>query len=158
MASPRAPTGPTGRALRAGAAASDRGRAGARVVILGAGPAGAGAAYRLAQRRGFSVTVLEQRDTVGGNAGSFTLDGISCDYGSHRLHPVVEPEVMRDMEKLLGDDLLWRVRHGTHPAQGPLDPLPAQARRPDCCACRPGFALSIVRDLAGKLVTPHLHG
>jgi protoporphyrinogen oxidase len=123
-----------------------------QVVILGAGPAGAGASYRLAQRAGLRVTVLEQRDTVGGNAGSFVLDGIHCDYGSHRLHPVVEPAVMRDMETLLGDDLLWRVRHGRILLQGrwihfPLKPVDLALRLP------PRFGLSIVRDLARKLVT-----
>jgi protoporphyrinogen oxidase len=121
----------------------------ARVVILGAGPAGAGASYRLAQRQELHVTVLEQRDTVGGNAGSFLLDGISCDYGSHRLHPVVEPNVMRDMEALLGDDLLWRVRHGRILLKGrwihfPLKPVDLLLRLP------PAFALSIVRDMALK--------
>jgi protoporphyrinogen oxidase len=122
------------------------------VVILGAGPAGAGAAYCLARRPGFRVSVLEQRDAVGGNAGSFVLDGVRCDYGSHRLHPVVEPDVMRDIRALLGDDLLWRVRHGRILLKGrwihfPLKPLDLLARVPR------GFALSIVRDLAGKLVT-----
>jgi protoporphyrinogen oxidase len=123
----------------------------AQVVILGAGPAGAGASYRLAQREGLRVTVLEQRDTVGGNAGSFTLEGVTCDYGSHRLHPVVAPDVMRDMHALLGDDLLWRVRHGRILLQGrwihfPLKPVDLLLRVP------PRFALSIVRDLAGKLI------
>ncbi len=123
---------------------------GAHVVILGAGPAGAGAAYRLAQRPGLRVTVLEQRDTTGGNAGSFVLEGINCDYGSHRLHPVVEPDVMRDVESLLGDDLLWRVRHGRILLKGrwihfPLKPVDLLLRLP------PSFALSIAGDLAGKL-------
>jgi len=140
-----------GPAARPSGAGSKARAEAAHVVILGAGPAGAGASYRLAQRPGLRVTVLEQRDTVGGNAGSFALDGISCDYGSHRLHPVVEPEVMRDMEALLGDDLLWRVRHGRILLKGrwihfPLKPVDLLLRLP------PGFALSIVRDLAKKLV------
>lgn len=62
------------------------------VVILGAGPSGVGAAYQLRKNGLASVTVLEQRDGVGGNAGSFELDGVHCDFGSHRLHPVVPPE------------------------------------------------------------------
>jgi protoporphyrinogen oxidase len=119
------------------------------VVVLGAGPAGAGAAYRLTQRPGLEVTVLEQRDAVGGNAGSFSLDGVSCDYGSHRLHPVVAPDVMRDMEMLLGDDLLWRVRHGRILLKGrwihfPLKPVDLLLRVP------PSFALSIARDILSK--------
>jgi protoporphyrinogen oxidase len=135
--------------IRPSGAGSKAQSKGAQVVILGAGPAGAGASYRLAQRQDLQVTVLEQRDTVGGNAGSFLLDGISCDYGSHRLHPVVEPNVMRDMEALLGDDLLWRVRHGRILLKGrwihfPLKPVDLLLRLP------PGFALSIVRDMALK--------
>ena len=41
-----------------------------RVVILGAGPAGVGAAYRLARRGGVAVTVIERSGSVGGNAGT----------------------------------------------------------------------------------------
>ncbi len=140
--------GPEPHARSTPAAASGQAR-GAHVVILGAGPAGAGASYRLAQRPGLKVTVLEQRDSVGGNAGSFVLDGITCDYGSHRLHPVVEPQVMRDMEALLGEDLLWRVRHGRILLKGrwihfPLKPVDLLLRLP------PAFALSILGDLATK--------
>jgi len=138
-------------ALRPADAGSEAPAKSAHVVVLGAGPAGCGAAYRLAQREGLRVTVLEQRDTVGGNAGSFSLEGIFCDYGSHRLHPVVEPDVMRDIEALLGEDLLWRVRHGRILLKGrwihfPLKPVDLLLRLP------PSFVLSIVRDLAGKLV------
>ena len=82
------------------------------VVILGAGPAGVGAAYELT-RNGFTkVTVLEQRDTVGGNAGSFQLDGVWVDYGSHRLHPACDPTILNNLRQLLGEDLLDRPRHG----------------------------------------------
>ncbi len=137
--------------IRSLSAPSDGKSGSARLVILGAGPAGAGASYRLAQRPGLEVTVLEQRDSVGGNAGSFLIEGISCDYGSHRLHPVVEPEVMRDMEALFGNDLLWRVRHGRILLKRrwihfPLKPVDLLLRLP------PSFALSIIGDLAGKLV------
>ena len=57
------------------------------VVVLGAGPAGLGAALRLAERGAFHVTVVEKGPAVGGNAGGFELDGVPVDYGSHRLHP-----------------------------------------------------------------------
>lgn len=38
------------------------------IVILGAGPAGVGAAYQLTKQKKASVTVLELNDRVGGNA------------------------------------------------------------------------------------------
>lgn len=81
------------------------------IVILGAGPAGLGAAFKLA-RRGFPVTVVERSAAVGGNAGSFELNGLRVDYGSHRLHPSCAPEILEDIRTLLGNDLLERRRHG----------------------------------------------
>jgi protoporphyrinogen oxidase len=83
----------------------------ARVVVLGAGPAGLGAALGLA-RKGHEVTVIEQADRVGGNAGSFELAGVQVDYGSHRFHPASDPEVFALVQALLGSDLLERPRHG----------------------------------------------
>lgn len=82
-----------------------------RVVILGAGPAGVGAALSLA-RRGFEPIVAERRDTVGGNAGSFEIQGQRVDFGSHRLHPAADPHVLATIRGLLGSDLLERPRHG----------------------------------------------
>ena len=82
------------------------------VVVLGAGPAGLGLAFKLARRGTFDVTVVERSAVVGGNAGSFEIDGLRVDYGSHRLHPACPPEVMSDIRALVGDDLLDRPRHG----------------------------------------------
>ena len=103
-----------------------------------------GAAYRLRRRGQARVTVLEARDTVGGNAGSFELDGVSCDFGSHRLHPVVAPDIIDDLRALLGDDLMLRVRHGRILLRGrwihfPLKPLDLLLRLPK------GFALGVLR-------------
>jgi choline dehydrogenase-like flavoprotein len=78
-------------------------------VVLGAGPAGLAAAWRAA-RRGLSVVLLEKSTHVGGLAGSFEVDGIRVDYGSHRLNPATEPEILDDLRGLLGDDLQTRVR------------------------------------------------
>jgi protoporphyrinogen oxidase len=99
-----------------------------RVVILGSGPSGLGAAYRLRKAGKAQVTVLEQSRAVGGNAGSFELAGVICDYGSHRLHPSTPPDVMADVRSMLGDDLLDRPRHGRIRLMGkwihfPLKPL-----------------------------------
>ncbi|MCK5642498.1 MAG: FAD-dependent oxidoreductase, partial [Gammaproteobacteria bacterium] len=98
------------------------------VVILGAGPAGLGAAFQLTRGALAQVTVLERNSYVGGNAGSFELAGLRVDYGSHRLHPACDPEVLQDIRALLGDDLLDRPRHGRIRLRGrwlhfPLKPL-----------------------------------
>jgi protoporphyrinogen oxidase len=119
------------------------------VAILGAGPAGLGAASRLVRCTPARATVLEQNDRVGGNAGSFELAGLRVDYGSHRLHPSCDPEVLADICALLGDDLLDRPRHGRIRLRGrwihfPLKPLDLALRLP------PGFATGVMTDVVGK--------
>ncbi len=81
------------------------------ILILGAGPAGLGAAWRLS-RRGFPVTLADRAPSVGGNSGSFDCAGFRADYGSHRLHPSCSPEILADIRTFLGNDLLDRPRHG----------------------------------------------
>jgi protoporphyrinogen oxidase len=82
------------------------------LAILGAGPAGVGAAFQASRRELGSTVVLEQRDRPGGNAGSFEIEGLRVDYGSHRLHPACDARVLADITALLGDDLQIRPRHG----------------------------------------------
>lgn len=82
------------------------------VVILGGGPAGLGAASQLASRKPINVTLLEKNYRVGGNAGSFHLEGVNVDFGSHRLHPSCDPAILADIQELLGDDLMLRPRNG----------------------------------------------
>jgi protoporphyrinogen oxidase len=127
-----------------------------RVVVLGAGPAGVGAAWQVARRGLGRVTLLEQRDVVGGNAGSFELDGLRVDYGSHRLHPACDPGILRDLGALLGDDLLDRPRHGRIRLGGrwihfPLKPVDLFLRVP------PSFALGVAADMVRKFL-PHSDG
>jgi protoporphyrinogen oxidase len=97
------------------------------------------------------VTVLEASDRVGGNAGSFELEGLRVDYGSHRLHPACEPHILRDLKELLGGDLLDRPRHGRIRLGGrwihfPLKPLDLLLRLP-----KP-FALGVAMDMARNLL------
>lgn len=80
-------------------------------MILGAGPAGAGAAFGAA-RRGHRVMLIERADAPGGAAGSFEVGGVRVDHGSHRLHPSIHPEILADLRTLLGDELQRRTRRG----------------------------------------------
>ncbi len=120
------------------------------IAILGAGPAGAGAAYQLRRTGKARVTVLERNATVGGNAGSFEAAGQRLDFGSHRLHPACDPAILRDIRALLGPDLLDRPRHGRIRLRGrwihfPLKPIDLLLR------LDPGFGLGVMRDATSKL-------
>ncbi len=119
------------------------------IVVLGGGPAGLGAAYRLAERKLAKVTVLEAGDRVGGNAGSFEWEGLHLDYGSHRLHPACDPALLEDLKQMLGADLLVRPRHGRICLKNrwirfPLKPLDLACRLP------PTFALGVAGDTLRK--------
>jgi protoporphyrinogen oxidase len=116
----------------------------ADLLILGAGPAGVGAAFRAA-RAGHRVLVVERGQGPGGAAGSFELDGIRVDHGSHRLHPAVEPRILADLRGLLGEELQRRPRNGRIFLEGrwirfPLRPADLARRLP------PSFAAGAARD------------
>ena len=122
-----------------------------RVAILGAGPAGLGAAWQLARSGKAEAIVLEQTANVGGNSGSFELDGLPLDYGSHRLHPSCHPEILADLRGLLGEDLMDRPRHGRIRLRGhwihfPLKPVDLALRLPK------SFAVGVAADSIRKLV------
>jgi protoporphyrinogen oxidase len=127
----------------------EQARSTTRVAILGAGPAGLGAAFQLSRQGLAQATVLEQRTEAGGNAGSFELEGLHVDYGSHRLHPACDPEILRDLQALLGDDLLLRPRHGRIRLRSrwihfPLKPIDLVAHLPKTFAI--GVGLDAMRN------------
>jgi len=119
------------------------------VIIIGAGPAGLGAAFKVTRKNHAHVTVIEQGENVGGIAGSFEISGVHVDYGSHRLHPSCDPEIMNDIKTLLNDDLLNRPRHGRIRLFGkwihfPLKPLDLMFR------LSPIFSGGVMIDIIAK--------
>ena len=123
--------------------------AGPRIAVLGGGPAGVGAAYMLGRSGKAKPLLLERADRAGGNSGSFLLDGVHCDFGSHRLHPASDPEILSMIKDLLGDELLVRPRHGRIRLKGswihfPLKPVDLLMRMPK------SFAFGLLRDMAAK--------
>lgn len=120
-----------------------------RLAILGAGPAGVGAAYMLTDSGKAQPLVLERAERVGGNSGTFPLEGVRCDYGSHRLHPASEPFILDMVKKVVGADLLWRPRHGRIQLKGawihfPLKPVDLLLKLPK------SFAAALLFDAATK--------
>jgi protoporphyrinogen oxidase len=93
------------------------------IIVLGAGPAGLGLAYRAA-RAGHDVVVVERERHVGGASASFTVAGVRVDHGSHRLHRTIAPEILADLRDLLGDDLQRRQRQGRIRLAGRWLPFP----------------------------------
>jgi len=83
---------------------------GSRILIIGGGPTGLGAAYRL-RERGYSNWVLyEKTDHLGGLAASFRDErGFTWDVGGHVMfshYPYYDAVVAR----LLGNDYLEHER------------------------------------------------
>ncbi len=119
------------------------------VVVLGGGPAGMGAAYQLRRTGSARVTLFERNEVVGGNAGSFEVDGVRVDFGSHRLHAACDPEILADIRAMLGDDFDFFERHGRIRLRGkwlhfPLKPVDLLLRLDK------GFALGAFRDMVRK--------
>lgn len=77
------------------------------VVILGGGPGGLAAAWKLT-RAGHAVTVLERESVVGGLARTFAYGEFRFDYGPHAFNIDI-PEVIEEMKGLLGDDFVEKT-------------------------------------------------
>jgi protoporphyrinogen oxidase len=80
----------------------------ADTIVIGAGPAGLGAALAL----GDSAVVLESRETAGGLCASLTLDGAIFDLGGHSLttpHPTIRRLIFDtlEMEEQRRDAWCW---------------------------------------------------
>lgn len=127
------------------------------VAILGGGPAGVGAAYRLRMTETGDAAVFEANEYVGGNAASFTLHDQFVDFGSHRLHPSCDPAILADIQTLLGSELLRRPRHGRIRLRGkwihfPLTPVDLMLR------LDPTFATGALLDTVKKRFASRTEG
>lgn len=116
----------------------------ADVVVLGAGPAGLAAAYRAAGN-GHRVVVVERAERPGGLAGSFEVAGQRVDFGSHRLHPATAPDILAELQRLVGGALQRRRRNGRIRLGGRWIAFPLRAG--DLARhLPPSFAAAAVRD------------
>lgn len=81
-----------------------------RIVILGAGPTGLGAGYRLAERNHGEWDMYEKNPYVGGLSASFRDEkGFTWDIGGHIIFSHY-PYYDRIIERLLGDQVLSHER------------------------------------------------
>ena len=83
-----------------------------KLVVLGAGPAGMSAAWRLSEL-GCPVTVLERDAAVGGMGKTIAVGPYFADYGPHTFHVRETPESRRILDAIrpfFGDDPLVLTR------------------------------------------------
>src|SRR6516225_6105100 len=81
-----------------------------RVVIIGAGPTGLGAGYRLKELGHSHFTIFEAQGHLGGLAASFTdPQGFTWDIGGHVMFSHYE-YYDRIFERLMGDEFSWISR------------------------------------------------
>jgi protoporphyrinogen oxidase len=84
----------------------------ARVVVLGAGPAGISAAWRLT-KLGYPVTVLERDGAVGGMGRTITVGDYAVDFGPHTFHIRETPEskdILKTITPFFGENPLTLTR------------------------------------------------
>ncbi|OLD15920.1 MAG: hypothetical protein AUJ01_11215 [Acidobacteria bacterium 13_1_40CM_3_65_5] len=83
-----------------------------KIVVLGAGPAGLSAAWRLSEH-GMAVTVLERDSAVGGMGKTITVGPYAVDYGPHTFHVRETAEsraVIEAIKPFFGEDPLVLTR------------------------------------------------
>jgi protoporphyrinogen oxidase len=84
-----------------------------RVAVLGAGPAGMSAAWRLSEL-GYPVTVFEREDAVGGMGRTITVgDRYAVDFGPHTFHireTSESREILDAIKPFFGEDPLILTR------------------------------------------------
>lgn len=104
-----------------------------RIVIIGAGMAGFGAAYRLDQYN-IRPTIFDERDRVGGHTSSYKLDGFILDDGPHisftedkRFQNLLAESVDQQFERVKAYvNNYWQGHWIKHPAHANLYGLPPE--------------------------------
>jgi protoporphyrinogen oxidase len=100
----------------------------ANVLVIGGGPCGCAAAWEIA-RHGCHVTLVEQRDRLGGLASCERFTGNAYEYGSHVFH-TDNIDLLEQLKGLLGPELMeferegyihikFRGRYFAYPLKGP---------------------------------------
>jgi protoporphyrinogen oxidase len=118
-----------------------------KAAVLGAGPAGLWLAKTLLETYpDLHVTVIDRNITSGGMTASFSYRGLVFDFGSHRLHPAASHELLKEIQHLMGSELLERPRNGRIFLDGrfvkfPLKPVDLMLNLP------PSFSLGTAWDL-----------
>jgi protoporphyrinogen oxidase len=79
-----------------------------RIVILGGGPSGLAAGWKLAER-GHDITVLEREEQIGGQSKTIRHGDWRFDLGGHRFFTKYK-DVLEEVESLLGDEKLVTSR------------------------------------------------
>lgn len=89
------------------------------IVIVGAGLAGLGAAYELTKTNKFHITLLEERDRVGGRVYTETVTGVPVDFGGYFIYPwythyhrlIKELELEDTVERVPEHDVYYQLDH-----------------------------------------------
>lgn len=125
-----------------------------RVVVLGAGPAGISAAWRLSDL-GYPVTVLDRDEAVGGMGKTIELGGYRVDYGPHTFHIRETDEsraVLDAIRPFFGEDPLILTRGTRVLLHGKLYVYPLEVFQV-LTGVAPSLALRILFDYARATVT-----
>ena len=92
------------------------------------------------------MLLLERASTLGGLAAGFRYGPYTLDFGPHRLHAGAAPEVLADLRRLLGDELVLRTRRGRVRLDGRYLPFPVGPATAVCLGPR-----RLLRFAAGAL-------
>ncbi|MBI4145267.1 FAD-dependent oxidoreductase [Candidatus Woesearchaeota archaeon] len=100
-----------------------------RTVILGAGISGLYTGFRLAEKGGQRVTLVEKTSTVGGMAKALPYKCYWLDFGPHKIYSVL-PGILDEYQRIMNNRLITVTKHNSIFLEGkritfPISPLKA---------------------------------